>query len=161
MKAIPTRYKGMMFRSRLEARWAAFFDELELSWEYEPMDLEGWTPDFGLSTSSGDYVLVEIKPVPPKSQTDMPATLLEWRGHGFEKAVNHTKDWWVMLCGISPNEPADFFGIGVLLDKTGSTDGEDFGRWYKVKDAISEKATPEAWRRACSKVQWRGSDARA
>lgn len=42
MKAIETYYKGYLFRSRLEARWAVFFDTLGLQWEYEP---EGF--DFG------------------------------------------------------------------------------------------------------------------
>lgn len=56
MKAIETSYKGYRFRSRLEARWAIFLDELGIKWEYE---LEGyklstgewylpdfWLPDF-------------------------------------------------------------------------------------------------------------------
>jgi hypothetical protein len=30
--AIPTRYKGYHFRSRLEARWAVFFDALGIKW---------------------------------------------------------------------------------------------------------------------------------
>ncbi len=34
-KAIETLYKGYRFRSRLEARWAVFFDALGLKWEYE------------------------------------------------------------------------------------------------------------------------------
>ncbi len=36
VKAIQTRYAGCHFRSRLEARWAVFFDALGISWEYEP-----------------------------------------------------------------------------------------------------------------------------
>jgi hypothetical protein len=35
IKAIETRYKGCNFRSRLEARWAVFFDALGIKWEYE------------------------------------------------------------------------------------------------------------------------------
>lgn len=35
MKAIQTPYKGFLFRSRLEARYAVFFDALSLKWEYE------------------------------------------------------------------------------------------------------------------------------
>ncbi len=35
IKAIPTKYKGYTFRSRLEARWAVFFDALHVGWEYE------------------------------------------------------------------------------------------------------------------------------
>lgn len=35
IKAIETKYKGYRFRSRLEARWAVFFDSLKIEWEYE------------------------------------------------------------------------------------------------------------------------------
>ena len=52
MKAIETRYKGYRFRSRLEARWAVFFDTLGLQWEYERegFNLDGnyYLPDFWL-----------------------------------------------------------------------------------------------------------------
>jgi len=52
MKAIETKYKGYRFRSRLEARWAVFFDALGLAWEYEKegYDLNGikYLPDFWL-----------------------------------------------------------------------------------------------------------------
>lgn len=58
MHAIPTSYGGVNFRSRLEARWAAFFDLLGWSWEYEPIDLAGYIPDFVV----GDRTLVEVKP---------------------------------------------------------------------------------------------------
>ena len=43
-KPIETQYKGFRFRSRLEARWAVFFDELGLSWSYEP---EGYQIEHG------------------------------------------------------------------------------------------------------------------
>lgn len=36
IRAIDTKYKGYRFRSRLEARWAVFFDALGVRWEYEP-----------------------------------------------------------------------------------------------------------------------------
>lgn len=35
IKAIRTTYKGIEFRGRTEARWALFFDELGIPWEYE------------------------------------------------------------------------------------------------------------------------------
>lgn len=44
MKAIETKYKGYRFRSRLEARWAVFFDALGIEWRYEP---EGFDLGFG------------------------------------------------------------------------------------------------------------------
>lgn len=43
---IPTAYRGTHFRSRLEAKWAAFFDLIGWSWIYEPMDADGYIPDF-------------------------------------------------------------------------------------------------------------------
>ena len=58
---IPTVYKGRQYRSRLEARWAAFFDLLELDCEYEPFDLKGWSPDFELKVKYP--AIVEVKPL--------------------------------------------------------------------------------------------------
>jgi hypothetical protein len=58
--AKPTKYKGRVYRSRLEARWAAMFDILKWEYEYEPFDLNGWTPDFLLLGKQP--VLVEVKP---------------------------------------------------------------------------------------------------
>jgi hypothetical protein len=59
--AIPTMYEGVQFRSRLEARWAAFFDLLRWPWEYEPIDLAGYIPDFVLQFSAP--MIVEVKPL--------------------------------------------------------------------------------------------------
>lgn len=63
-QGIPTVYRKVRFRSRLEARWAAFFDQLFWPWKYEADELPGWIPDFRLDFSpyGGAVVLVEIKP---------------------------------------------------------------------------------------------------
>lgn len=53
MQVRETIYKGIEFRSRLEARWAVFFDELNLSWEYEP---EGYRLDDGTCYLPDFYV---------------------------------------------------------------------------------------------------------
>jgi len=63
IKNIPTTYKGVRFRSRLEATWAAFFDKMGWNWEYEPIDLDGWTPDFVISGELGMNIFVEVKPI--------------------------------------------------------------------------------------------------
>jgi hypothetical protein len=43
LKAIETEYRGCTFRSRLEARWAVFFDEMGWTWQYEHQGYEcGW-----------------------------------------------------------------------------------------------------------------------
>lgn len=62
MNAIPTRYAGVQFRSRLEAKWAAMFDLLGFTWEYEPIDLNGYIPDFVLPVGE-QPLLVEVKPI--------------------------------------------------------------------------------------------------
>lgn len=62
IKPIETVYKGYRFRSRLEARWAVFFDALELQWQYEPEGYQllsrKYLPDFWLPES---HDIIEIK----------------------------------------------------------------------------------------------------
>jgi len=53
IRAVPKRYRGTLFRSTLEADWAATFDHLEWHWEYEPVAVElpdgtQYRPDFFL-----------------------------------------------------------------------------------------------------------------
>lgn len=51
-KAIQTHWNGYLFRSRLEARWAVFFDFLEIPYQYEKegyeLDRARYLPDFWL-----------------------------------------------------------------------------------------------------------------
>lgn len=61
--AIPTTYAGVNFRSRLEARWAAFFDILGWQWDYEPIDLAGYIPDFIVHGARPVPLLLETKPL--------------------------------------------------------------------------------------------------
>ena len=52
IKPIETRYKGYRFRSRLEARWAVFFDAAHIKWIYESQGFviggKPYLPDFHL-----------------------------------------------------------------------------------------------------------------
>ena len=52
MSAIETSYRGCRFRSRLEARWACFWDHMGTRWEYEPQGFviggRPYLPDFRL-----------------------------------------------------------------------------------------------------------------
>jgi hypothetical protein len=65
----PIKYKGRIYRSKLEARWAAFFDIVGWGYEYEPCNFKGWIPDFILYSNSkyGKYphcnIYVEVKPI--------------------------------------------------------------------------------------------------
>ena len=64
IKAIETKYKGYKMRSRLEARWAVFFDSLKIEWIYEPEGFKiggkMYLPDFYLPNFSGG-MFVEVK----------------------------------------------------------------------------------------------------
>jgi hypothetical protein len=64
IKSIETRYNGVLFRSRAEARWAFFLDYLSVPWKYkhEGFELQSgrYVPDFWLPTVNGGTWL-EIK----------------------------------------------------------------------------------------------------
>jgi hypothetical protein len=60
--AKPTKYKGRLFRSRLEARVAAYLDLRGWVWEYEPVDFPKWSPDFSVILYDGRTAYVEVKP---------------------------------------------------------------------------------------------------
>lgn len=64
LKAIETEHAGYLFRSRLEARWAVFFDHAEIEYRYEPEGYElpngeRYLPDFYLPHLD---MWIEIKP---------------------------------------------------------------------------------------------------
>lgn len=70
-------YRGYKFRSRLEARWAVFFDALGIKWEYEPEGYhlsngEMYLPDFFLPKFCGPKgIYAEVKPercIDPKAE---------------------------------------------------------------------------------------------
>jgi hypothetical protein len=63
---IQQKYNGYNFRSRLEARWAVFFDGLSIPYVYEPEGVCLWQggvylPDFYLPKHHGG-VYAEVKP---------------------------------------------------------------------------------------------------
>jgi hypothetical protein len=94
---IPTRYKGYSFRSRLEARWAVFFDELGIEWEYEK---EGFNlgaglyylPDFWLPQVN---MWAEVKP-------DL---LLPMEREKAQKLCEQTHQSILFLIGIPEDKP--------------------------------------------------------
>lgn len=63
LKAIPTFYKGVQFKSRMEAQCAVLFDKLGWTWEYEKYSLmlpsgTSFIPDFWIE---GQWLLVECR----------------------------------------------------------------------------------------------------
>lgn len=88
--AIETRYAGHHFRSRLEARWAVFFNTLGIRWEYEP---QGYTvgpkktpylPDFFLPDL---HCVVEVKGSEDRLDLQLLADFLEGSRDAFSLLV--------------------------------------------------------------------------
>lgn len=133
---IPTEYKGVRFRSRLEATWAAFLDEIGCEWRYEAIDLKGYIPDFILPTRK---LLIEVKP--SLDPTDL------WEHVGkIERS-----DWTDGVLVVGASVPLTrAIGLGI---------SRQLGAWTYEKRThlLSEttgEAIEEAWKRAKNITQW-------
>ena len=95
--AITTTYDGIEYRSRLEARWAAFMKNIGWDIVYEPFDGDGYIPDFLVQGSRP--MLVEVKPA---------VTLAEYEAAvpKAEKGLAAHWDHDVLIVGASPTPPA-------------------------------------------------------
>lgn len=177
IKSRPTTYAGARFRSRLEARWAAFFDLLNWRWEYEPIDAEGWVPDF-LLIGKARAVPVEVKPI--TWGADRKAILAEADERPDLEKARRTEGE-ILVLGLYPffldyREPA----LGVLLhEEFGSSDlailhggpwdfraeqgsyelrlsGEHDGDHHLANRPADWGGVGDLWRKAGAATQWRG-----
>jgi len=85
ISARETTYNGHLFRSSLEARWAAFFDLVGWKWVYEPFELKGYIPDFILQFHKP--ILVEVKPVMDLTEMRAHAAKIEQSGWTHEALI--------------------------------------------------------------------------
>ncbi len=132
MHAIPTVYRGIEYRSRLEARWAAFFTEIGWRHTYEPFDGNGYIPDFLIEGACP--LLIEIKPATLLADYHEPVPKIELglRGHWHRD---------VLILGVNPlpggldgtsaadadHPPAGLLGEFRYDWATGWNDSEEFG----------------------------------
>lgn len=91
IKALPTTYKGVTYRSRTEARWAVFFDilRIEAIHEGEGFDLDGiwYLPDFWLRESKTWF---EIKGTEPTTaENEKARRLAALSGNPVVIAIGH------------------------------------------------------------------------
>lgn len=107
IEAKPTAYAGVLFRSKLEATWARFFDVIGVAWEYEPTQLDGWIPDFLIN----GWWLAEVKPFPVIGKNAA-------RHEPFAKAI---RDFDTVLLGEGPGD-----GLGLVVRRL--ADGSVFAR---------------------------------
>lgn len=138
----PTTYAGVRFRSRLEARWAAFFDLCQWSWEYEPVELAGWAPDFLVTIPCGHSdcqpthrLYVEVKPY-------------------LEIGEFHDHPAWSMMTGLAViYDPAPaVFGNSPVVSHFELMHGGG-GGIYSVMSWLPH--WDRLWKEAGNVVQWR------
>lgn len=139
IKAIPTRYRDVDFRSRLEATWAAYFDLAKVPWEYEPFDMDGWAPDFLLRVGAFE-ILAEVKPVadPAIARAD------------YAKAMRFAGEHWVACLGRAPMA----FSVGLLLDRP-NDESRDADVWLDVHEKLCPSDAARLWRMATNVTRWK------
>lgn len=127
IKVIETRYAGCRFRSRLEARWAVFFDALGLRWDYEPqgyvIDGEPYLPDFLLP---GLRLFVEVKPWGFDATEDAAVVKRHLR------VLSETIQPAMLVCGDPCDYRSHWFGQDTTDSSGGCSDEE--GGWSAGHD---------------------------
>lgn len=135
VRAITTRYKGYSFRSRLEARWAVFFDHLGIKWEYEPEGFElgnglRYLPDFWLP----DWQLwVEVKPGPADAVATEKASRLAELGRDL-----------VLIAHGMPGSPCTLF-VPRNEDAGGVSEHECWVPWHEDKVGYIQEPAPDIY----------------
>ncbi|WP_143136945.1 hypothetical protein [Burkholderia ubonensis] len=125
IRAIPTVYNGVRFRSRLEAKWAAFFDFVGWKWEYEPRDLAGWIPDFRLEAlgAPNGELLIEVKPV--RYEMRIPDAIYFVPGKIISAAPSHEllivgeSPCFNVGWGGAPNTEGGLIALGWMVERAG------------------------------------------
>jgi hypothetical protein len=178
--AIPTVYRGRRYRSRLEARWAAFFDLLGWQHEYEPFDLGSWSPDFLLTEWN---TLVEIKPITEFDRATWNRLVNTCRERGRDQQIFLSRlapevdevCWLGWFCR-PPNyaaercwlgwygDPCRPFSDGMFQGKSGKIVSFDDAGWFSANGDSSPWHMPypdectewssELWAKATGAVRW-------
>jgi hypothetical protein len=119
IKPIETHYAGHRFRSRLEARWAVFFDSLGIKWLYEPqgyvVDGRPYLPDFLVHPNTDLATWFEVKGQYPTNDelaklagltagTGIRSYLyfapVELQGPGLSEAINTWDKFFDPVCNV-------------------------------------------------------------
>jgi hypothetical protein len=121
---IQTKYHGVLFRSRIEARWAVFYDAMKIEWEYEkegyqlPGNLGAYLPDFWIPSLS---CWVEIKGKSPSGEEQERCRVL----------ANLTGNMVYLFYGKIPSPNPESGMDGDESSHAYFPDlGEDYGYWW-------------------------------
>ena len=144
--AIPTKYDGIEYRSRLEARWAAFMQNIGWDIVYEPFDGDGYIPDFLVQGESP--LLIEVKPAATQKEYEAAVPKAE---HGLAAHWNHD----VLIVGAAPiwgRLDAENFLTAGLLGEYQCWFSDDNGggfyhrsEWDELRSHDKYTEQPEGW----------------
>jgi len=151
MNAIPTIYRGVKFRSRLEARWAVFFDTMEIDWRYEHEGHAGgrwYLCDFYLPQFD---LWLEIKPSHPSEDEIAKCIALAAAVSGKVRLLYGVIGWWRWRAW---SDPARGGGVGFWRER----DGEQWiGQADETVPLYCPCVCPEC---GCFGIEYRGAAAR-
>lgn len=149
IQPIATKYKGITFRSRLEARWAVFFYAMGIPFEYEPegfdIGSEWYLPDFYLPDQR---YWVEIKPTLESNVSSMPPAHI----HRLRSVVEYTEKDGIAIYGLPgrfdvdmpayrvfrffPGYEEDFDYFWCQCPGCGVSGVQWYGRWTRNKHMV-------------------------
>lgn len=155
---IATDYSGIKFRSRVEATWAVFFDEIALPWAYEPVDLYGYIPDFDLKFRRKP-LLIEVK----GGNEDIQAAMVKFERSGWpgDAAIVTTADEAIIGVMYDPDTGWDRAMMGWCLACKRPTIVSESGRWDCRNCGADSRqlwwawGPQRRWHAAQIKTQWR------
>lgn len=166
---IPTTYRGTNFRSRLEARWAAMFDLVGWSWTYEPLDADGYIPDFLIAGARPFFV--EVGPcITEREYIDKarkPASLIERPtlvlgvSPLFERLPHYSAGGWFVNEFPEVRSEGPAFWLDCMNDDgdlTVSIFGDGDSAWpcgHRHRAETRERHLRDIWAEAGNNVQWR------
>ena len=143
MKAIETNYNGYRFRSRLEARWAVFFDTLNIDYLYENegfiLPQNGYyLPDFYLPKMK---IFIEVKGTfPTQIEKEKAQELANESGCLvciiFGGIPSSDYDWW---CDNHNRENSNYmltFTDGIIYNELVSLKSKEIGHIWGSNDTF-------------------------
>lgn len=126
IKAIETEYKGYKFRSRLEARWAVFFDAMGIAYEYEP---EGFMLDDGTKYLPDFYIHIKRRHYDNEICPD--GCYVEVKGNmsaeDLRKIKLFSKHYPIIVLGNIPENSMEYVNAhDEIYNSYGYIDGDDY-----------------------------------
>lgn len=138
-KQMSAIYDNLEFKTRLQARWAAFFDMVGWEWKANPSPVDDWSPDFRVtfpcahSECSGSHtLLIAVLPITKIEDFNNHPCLTYAYGQKDGKSI--------------PADAGAAFGVSPSVTRWefahGSGGGvEDVYSWVEQADVFWEKAT--------------------